>query len=181
MILDKRAIRAAMREMRRSLSTEYKVAADAVICAKLKVRIADIAPVAVYLASYQEIDLSPLIRELLDAGVKIVAPRWNGETYELSKLDGLDACSLRKGPMGILEPAEEERVEPKDVAVWIIPGLAFTKGGCRLGYGGGWYDRLLSRALPQAPRIGVAYSFQIVEDLPADVHDVLVTEVVDET
>ena len=53
-------------------------------------------------------------------------------------------CAKLRGPMNILEPAEADIVKPADVEVWVIPGLAFTKDGKRLGYGGGWYDRLLA-------------------------------------
>ena len=53
-------------------------------------------------------------------------------------------CAKLRGPMNILEPAEADIVKPADVEVWVIPGLAFTKDGKRLGYGDGWYDRLLA-------------------------------------
>ena len=101
-----------MRERRRALTPEERTAASEIICAKLAVFNFH-SPIAVYLASPQEIDLSPFIRKILESGVKVVAPRWNGETYELVVLKGLDGAYLRKGPMGILEPAEAEIVSPK--------------------------------------------------------------------
>ena len=125
-----------------------------------------------------EIDLSSFIVEMLGRGAHVVAPRWNGETYELAKLKGLSGDSLRRGPMNILEPAEAEIAEPPEVAVWIIPGLAFTKDGRRLGYGGGWYDRLLAAAAGDSLKIGVAHEFQIVDDLPYEPHDALLSRVV---
>ena len=81
--------------------------------------------------------------------------------------------------MGIREPTVADVVEPKSVYAWIIPGLAFTRGGKRLGYGGGWYDRFLASAPKGAVKVGVAYSFQIVDDLPAEPHDVMLSDVVD--
>jgi 5-formyltetrahydrofolate cyclo-ligase len=62
--------------------------------------------------------------------------------------------------------------------VWIVPGLAFTKDGRRLGYGGGWYDRLLASARKDALRIGVAHEFQVLGDLPNEPHDILLNRVV---
>jgi len=62
--------------------------------------------------------------------------------------------------------------------VWIVPGLAFTRTGARLGYGGGWYDRLLAGADPSAVLLGVAYPFQMVEELPSELHDIRLTDVV---
>ena len=55
--------------------------------------------------------------------------------------------------------------------MWIVPGLAFTRAGARLGYGGGWYDRLLGEAAPVAVALGVAHVFQIVDALPVEPHD----------
>ena len=82
--------------------------------------------------------------------------------------------------MGILEPAGAEIVPPKDVGTWLVPGLAFTRDGKRLGYGGGWYDRLLAEASEDAPKYGIAHAFQILDDLPSEPHDILLSGVVDD-
>lgn len=183
----KSELRRAMKAQRKGMTADEKAAADAAICEKLKAR-RDIGvmvdspgnglPLAVYLASSDEIDIDPFIEYMLRAGVEVVAPRWNGETYELAKLKGLDEKNLRLGPMGIREPVDADVVELKEVSAWIIPGLAFTRGGKRLGYGGGWYDRFLASAPKDAAKIGVAYSFQIVDDFPAEPHDIPLTDVV---
>ena len=133
---------------------------------------------AVYLASPSEIDLSAFIEKMLRLGATVVSPRWNGETYELARLKSLAGGVLRRGPMGILEPADGDVVDPANVAAWIVPGLAFTPGGRRLGYGGGWYDRLLASSSATSLKIGVAHDFQIVGDLPCEAHDVPVDRVV---
>ena len=169
-----------MRERRRALTPEERTAASEIICAKLAALNLH-SPIAVYLASPQEIDLSPFIRKMLESGVKVVAPRWNGETYELAVLMGLDEAHLRQGPMGILEPAEAEVVPPREVGVWLVPGLAFTRNGKRLGYGGGWYDRLLADATKDAVKLGIAHAFQVVDDLPSEPHDILLTGVIDDS
>ena len=189
-MLNKDEIRRTMRERRRTLTPEERAAASEIVCAKLASN-SDIgmrvdpfdwgSPVAVYLASPQEIDLSPFIRKMLESGVKVVAPRWNGETYELAVLKGLDEAHLRKGPMGILEPIEAEIVSPKAVDVWLVPGLAFTRNGKRLGYGGGWYDRLLAEAPKDAWKIGIAHAFQVMDDLPSEPHDVPLVDVADDS
>jgi 5-formyltetrahydrofolate cyclo-ligase len=176
-----------MTARRKALAAEEKSAADAAVCEKLKTR-SDIgemidslncgSPLAVYLASPDEINIDPYIEYMLRAGVKVVAPRWNGETYEFAKLKGLDDKHLRRGPMEIREPADADIVEPKNVYAWIIPGLAFTKEGKRLGYGGGWYDRFLASAPKGAIKIGVAYSFQVVDDLSTEPHDILLADIV---
>ena len=80
--------------------------------------------------------------------------------------------------MNILEPADVGIAEPSEVAAWIVPGLAFTIYGDRLGYGGGWYDRLMANA--KGFKIGVAHDFQIVEDLPQEPHDIQLIRIVTE-
>ena len=186
----KDAVRRQMRARRKALTPEERGRAAQVVCAKLRgdSAIAEaIDPfdgggaIAAYLASPDEIDLSDFILELLKCKATVVAPRWNGETYELAKVKGLSDADLRRGPMNILEPAEADIVKPAEVEVWIVPGLAFTKDGKRLGYGGGWYDRLLASASKWSNKIGVAHEFQIVDDLPYEPHDIKMDGVVTDT
>ena len=176
----KDTIRREMRERRKALTPDERAAAAARVCAKLSA-LGCPSPVAVYLASPQEIDLSPFVRKLLEAGDRVVAPRWNGKTYELAVLRGLDAADLRTGPMGILEPREPEIVSSAAVATWLVPGLAFTRDGKRLGYGGGWYDRLLADASKTAKAYGIAHAFQIMDKLPSEPHDISLTGVIDDS
>ena len=176
-----------MRARRRALTPKERERASKVICARLinddLISVA-VDPfdgggaVAVYLATPDEIDLSDFIREMLDRGVKVVAPRWNGKTYKLVRLKSLSEGDLRRGPMGILEPKALRIVKPSKVAAWIVPGLAFTIHGDRLGYGGGWYDRYLAAVAPDAVALAVAYPFQILDDIPTDPNDRRVTDVV---
>ena len=77
-----------------------------------------------------------------------------------------------------MEPAETYDIAPCDIGVWIVPGLAFTRDGRRIGYGGGWYDRYLAAAAPDAVALAVAYPFQILDDVPTDPNDRRVTDVV---
>ena len=183
---EKGALRAEMRRRRREVSAGERMRASTDICgsllsdAEISSRLAaEGASVAVYMASPDEIDLSLFIRTMLERGVRVVSPRWNGETYELARVNGLDEGSLRKGPMGILEPVDPplEGLQESPCA-WIVPGLAFTPDGKRLGYGGGWYDRMLANADPDAILVGVAYPFQIVDDIPSEQLDIVLDKIV---
>ena len=182
MSTDKNVIRAEMRTRRKAVTPEARAAAGKELSRRLLVEdralgaaISAKGPIAVYLASKEEIDLADFITAALSFGCAVVAPRWNGTDYELVRLQ--DFATLVKGPHGILEPPAGPAMRPEDVRAWLVPGLAFTKDGGRLGYGGGWYDRLLCRAAKQTPKIGIAYGFQLVDALPTEPHDVRLTSV----
>ncbi len=178
---EKEAIRKEMRAKRRAVTPDQREAASRLLTERLlqNPHIKSAACVAVYMASVQELDLAALIAELLRRGIQIAAPRWNGTDYDLAVLESLETSALREGPMHILEPqATARQIAPSQVDVWLIPGLAFTHAGSRLGYGGGWYDRLLANAAPAAHRIGVGYDFQVLEALPTEMHDCSLTEIV---
>jgi len=193
-----------MRTRRRAVSPAERAAASARICERLAA-MNPASPIAVYMASADEIDLAPfikatmsklpgrgttdfadytdfgdhapirVIRGLKTSPVRLVAPRWNGAVYELAELGG----ELVAGPHGILEPPQAaRRVAANEVGAWIVPGLAFTRDGKRLGYGGGWYDRMMAGARADARKIGVGYQFQIVDDLPSEPHDIRLDEIV---
>ncbi len=81
---------------------------------------------------------------------------------------------LRRSPFGILEPVEGKKTDSLDYIV--CPGLAFTMAGKRLGQGGGFYDRALPR-FAGAKVLGVAFSCQILDDLPTEEHDLQMDQV----
>ena len=175
-------IRAAMRARRKAVIPAARAAVGKELSRRLFAEdralgaaISAKGPIAVYLASKEEIDLTDFIAAALSVGCILVAPRWNGTDYELVRLQ--DLTTLVKGPHAILEPPAGPVVRPEDVRAWLVPGLAFTQDGGRLGYGGGWYDRLLGKASAQAPKIGIAYAFQLVDELPSEPHDIRLTSV----
>jgi 5-formyltetrahydrofolate cyclo-ligase len=79
---------------------------------------------------------------------------------------------------GRLAAAPEADVDPTWPDVVIVPGLAFTAAGDRLGQGGGWYDRFLSEVRPDCVSIGVCFAEQLVDVLPVEAHDVTMDHVV---
>ena len=108
-------------------------------------------------------------------GAKIVSCyRAFGSEIDLSeffeKFDGEILVPERRGDSYFVDRAGE-------VDCWICPGLAFTRAGDRLGFGGGWYDRFLSAAKPGSRSFAVAYPFQIVDELPVGPLDIRLNEV----
>jgi 5-formyltetrahydrofolate cyclo-ligase len=79
---------------------------------------------------------------------------------------------------GRLAAAPEADVDPAWPDVVIVPGLAFTAAGDRLGQGGGWYDRFLAGARADCVAIGVCFTEQVVDSLPVEPHDVAMSLVV---
>jgi 5-formyltetrahydrofolate cyclo-ligase len=115
-----------------------------------------------YVAFAGEIRTRPLIEEALCRGwrvaVPVVSPEPGGALL-LSEVKDLEA-ELRKGRLGIWEPRASaiRPVMPQVIDCFVIPGIAFDRGGRRLGFGQGYYDRLLAGARPDAWRIGLAFS-----------------------
>lgn len=123
-----------------------------------------------YLATAVEVQTEEMIRGALRKKKRVVVPLVQPETSSLvlSELVDFDPSQLQPGPYGISEPRPEYRrkVDPQEVDLWVVPGVAFDDTGNRLGFGGGYYDRLLS--LARGKKIGVAFEFQVVDRLPIE-------------
>ena len=131
--------------------------------------------VAAYLAVDGELDVERLIRRCHDEGRRVVVPARldDGQAgYGLRELT--PAAELVLGPFGVSEPRHGAWVAPGMVDLWVCPGVAFDRWGGRTGYGGGFYDRLLSAppAGGRGRRIGVCFSFQLVSRVPCEAHDI---------
>lgn len=136
--------------------------------------------------SYQtEVATEPLIEALLAQGKTVTVPLTDAASSTMQAVAIQDPQKeLLPGYKNIPEPnpgiVPQRVVPPERIEIALIPGSVFDRQGNRLGYGGGYYDRFLALQAPQALRIGLAYGFQVVERLPAQLHDVpmdmLVTE-----
>lgn len=80
--------------------------------------------------------------------------------------------------VGKIVALPEDEVDPEWPDVVVVPGVAFTSAGDRLGQGGGWYDRYLARVRPECVTIGVAFAEQIVDALPVEPHDIRLDHVI---
>ena len=121
--------------------------------------------VGVYFAHGSEVRTDLIIAEANKLGKIVVLPRVEGESisfYQHSK-----GNHLVKGRFGIMEPLT--RAEIKVIDLLVVPGIAFDRRGYRLGYGKGYYDKFLSKSPVES--IGLAYSIQLVENLPHGSHD----------
>jgi 5-formyltetrahydrofolate cyclo-ligase len=128
-----------------------------------------------YLSTPREVTSRYILRAVFDAGREACIPAWDpiDKTYGLFAYD--PSMPLITGHKGIREPAVRIPIIPWDVDCFIIPGLAFDSHGGRLGYGKGYYDRILAQAVRTVRIIAVCYDWQVVSDpLPLEPHDIRV-------
>lgn len=132
--------------------------------------------VFVYVSSGSEVRTHELIAALLDRGKTVAVPRVLPEpgTMQAVVIHGID--DFAPGRFGIPEPTTHEVLE-QTPDVTIVPGLAFTRTGQRLGQGGGYYDRYLAQH-PATHKIGLCFNEQLADELPSDEHDINMDEVV---
>ena len=110
-------------------------------------------------------------------------PRLEANSRELAICAIQRADELVRGKHGILQPVPAaEPIDPASLAgaMVLVPGVAFTARGERLGRGGGHYDRLLARLPRSAVTVGLAYSFQLMDQLPHNERDRRVDHVITE-
>ncbi len=100
-------------------------------------------------------------------------PRVNGVNLDILPFD---RSTLRLGSFQIEEPQGDDTVDVGDIEMIIVPGVAYDRKGNRVGRGKGYYDRLLSGS--KALKVGVAYDFQMVDEIDAEPHDVKVDLVI---
>ena len=90
-----------------------------------------------------------------------------------------DESRLELGAFHIEEPTGDNTVSPEEIELVVVPAVAYDRQGNRLGRGKGFYDRLL--ATTRATKIGVAYEFQIVDEIPCEPHDVKMDMVISQS
>ena len=139
---------------------------------------ADKKAFCLYLPINNEVDTRDIIDDLLQKEANIFVPAYlaTNNDYLFTRFDGWQ--NLEEGPKGILQPRIIKSVDSSLIEVAILPGLAFSKSGVRLGYGKGVFDRLLAKS--KAIRIGLAYDFQLVDKIEKEKHDLLMDMVVTE-
>jgi len=127
-----------------------------------------------YAALPTEISLDPFITHALADGKHIYIPaiNWDAKSMSPAQINNLDT-DLEIGRYGVRAPTPScLLVEPSDIDLILIPGLAFDHDFNRLGRGAGFYDRLIeSLPSPRPPLVGVCFVCQIVDAVPTEPHD----------
>ncbi len=139
--------------------------------------------VLAYMSFAAEFCTSEIVRAALDRDKILVLPKINRSERRLDLFEVTDLDSdLIPGIWGILEPDPErcERISAEEVDFVLVPGVAFDADCNRLGYGGGYYDRLLGDVGPFATLVAAAFTVQLVDRVPVEAHDIALDAVVTE-
>lgn len=176
----KQSLRNEIRLRITALDAPTRHAADSKIRGILESWLSDHASGVVcgYLPLRDEPDLQPLLGGLLDRGVRIAVPEVvSGHAPELRVLE-VDRSSAfretRPSSLGTRVPVGVRVVDPSEVTVVLVPGVAFDASGGRLGRGGGYFDSFLQTLGKGAIAIGIAYDTQMVPIVPRAAHDLAV-------
>lgn len=134
--------------------------------------------VFVYVSARSEVKTSGIIKKALESGKKVCVPR----VIPRVRMEAVPVADLKEdlqmGYFNIMEPKPHLQPVEEVPDLVIVPGLLFDRKGFRLGYGGGYYDKYLTRLKPDSRTIGIAYSLQITDELPVEEHDIRVMTVI---
>jgi 5-formyltetrahydrofolate cyclo-ligase len=126
-----------------------------------------------YISFRSEVETREFVESELAAGRRVVVPviegADGGQLLVHTEVKGLQG--LKRGPFGLEEPLERTPASLADLDAVIVPIAAFDRRGTRLGYGKGFYDKFLSELPRDVERIGLAYSMQQLDHIPALPHD----------
>ncbi len=169
--IDKSRLRRALLEYRDKMVPSSKVKLDEAIGHALLdfIRARNVKVVHTYLPIGSEIDLKPVLEQLLVEGIRLVVPKTLPQGT-LEHLELTDLKDLQAGIYATLYPRMEIQYHGS-YDIIIVPGLGFDDRLHRLGYGGGYYDRFLSANMSTC-KLGVFYPFQKIDKLPIQSHDV---------
>ncbi|RKM57282.1 5-formyltetrahydrofolate cyclo-ligase [Butyrivibrio sp. X503] len=176
-------IRKAMLKKRDTLTDEEVEAKSRAIFEKLAETKAykEAENILIYASFLSEVKTDDIILDALSLGKNVFCPKVINRDLGFMKFVRIyDTAELSEGYFGIREPNINENSEiykPAPNTLIIIPGVAFDKNGNRIGYKGGFYDRFLADN-KASHIIALAYSFQIVDEIIPEIHDIPVNEVI---
>ena len=131
-----------------------------------------------FLPLADEPDIRPFLQSLLDQGQTVGAPRiLDAQHMDTVQLKSLAQDQMTRGPHGVLGPKDGTVIPVDNIGMIIVPGLAFDQQGNRLGRGGGYYDRFLSRLPSDIPTIGCCFSCQFIGHVETGPKDVSMSKI----
>lgn len=134
--------------------------------------------IAITISKAPEVDTLQIIRKAWEQGKRVVVPKCEHKTRTMDFRELTRFSQLESVYFGLFEPiaSETERVSPGEIDLVVVPGLAFSMEGYRLGFGGGYYDRFLADY--QGRTLSLAFKNQILANLPYEIHDIAVHKII---
>lgn len=182
--MDKKSLRSHILKLRDAIDEADRFRFDGVILQQLLAQkeYRDANTIFTFVNYKSEVDTKMLIQESLRRGKRVIVPIVDKENRVmiLSEIRSID--ELVKSDMGILEPGKDyvRVVDPKSIDLCIVPGSVFDKSGNRIGYGGGFYDKMIPLFRKDAKTIGIGYELQLVDDIPIEEFDVKINKLITE-
>lgn len=175
-------LRREMRARIKALSPEQRREASMQACARLG-GLDDFERalmVMLYMPLPDEPDLTPAAIRCFQQGKSVCVPfvDWRREDMYAVEANTFDDEQMELDERGLRRPREGRPIPVSAIDLIVVPGLAFDAQGRRLGRGGGFYDRFLTRLSNRTVRVGLAFDVQIVESVPVENHDGLMDVVV---
>ncbi|QSX05151.1 5-formyltetrahydrofolate cyclo-ligase [Sedimentibacter sp. zth1] len=182
----KSEIRKEILNIRKNLSVEEAVQKSAKIISKLKTtsEYNNSKTIMVYMDFKNEVNTKILIEEMFSEGKEVIIPYTDMEDVVIIPVKISDMKDLVYCKYGYLEPKIDMIKNPFDVKsidLIIIPGVVFDKNRNRVGFGKGYYDKLLVNKREDAKSIALAYDFQVLNEVPAEEHDIKMDKIITET
>jgi 5-formyltetrahydrofolate cyclo-ligase len=163
---DKRALRRAVLAERDALSgTERAARSEAIVDRLLGLEEATGAGAVLAFWSFgSEVDTAPLLDRLRSRGTTVALPRTHdGDIVPVIWTPG---SSMTETSFGSREPTDGRVLQARELDLIVVPGVAFDRSCHRVGYGGGFYDRLLASARDGTAAVAIAFGMQVVEEVP---------------
>ncbi len=180
----KKNIRKKIQEKRNSLSIKYREKSSILIAEKFlhSGYYINSKNIFIYHPVRSEVNTTIIIREALKNKKNIILPRVYNNKLELYFVTDL-STQLKNGAYNIMEPVTDlcKPAKISDIDVVVVPGVSFDKKFNRLGYGGGYYDKILSCIPIKIKKIALCFDIQIIDALPASEHDIKVDTIITET
>ncbi len=162
-------IKKLMLAKRKSFDKDKKRRYDAIIKDQAMFFTEDATTIGIYAATPDEVDTYAIMEDLIwDSKKRIVVPKVEGDSLKFYQITSFK--QFEPGAYGIMEPTVTTPVELSEIDLMFVPLVAFDASLHRIGYGKGYYDRTLAHC--SAKKIGLAFSFQEVNDIMSTEHDV---------
>jgi 5-formyltetrahydrofolate cyclo-ligase len=183
-MLDKKSFRKKALEKRKGMSESERKTKSQAITTRLE-RLPEYEhakTIMIYLSMGSEVETNALVKNALKQGKKIVVPVTINDQIQACGITSLDPKLFSKTSLGVREPLQKQEAALEEIDLVVVPGMAFTEKGERLGRGKGCYDRFLEKIYEKtfAATVALAFELQLFPKIPVTPTDQKVKKIVTE-